>query len=220
MKTYQQYCGLAKALDLVGERWTLLMVREFLLGPRRYGQLLQELEGITTNLLAQRLKQMKELGLIEKIQTPNGTAYQLTQIGAQLERPIMELARWGSQFLAEELQPDDTRKLSWALLSSKRRYQGGEQLRAQINCLAAGTPPSVSLHGETRVFSLVFSDTLTVREQPDSCPDLTLTGNQDAFFLLLYGRPSIHKVAASGHGLEVLARAWQIPDISQRVLQL
>jgi DNA-binding HxlR family transcriptional regulator len=66
-RSYAQYCGLAKALDVVGERWTLLVVRNLLLGPLRYSELLRGLPGITTNLLAKRLKEMEEHGLLERI---------------------------------------------------------------------------------------------------------------------------------------------------------
>ena len=65
-RSYQQFCGVARTLDVVGERWTLLIVRNLLLGPRRYSDLLAELPGITTNLLAKRLKEMEEADLIAK----------------------------------------------------------------------------------------------------------------------------------------------------------
>jgi DNA-binding HxlR family transcriptional regulator len=67
-RSYNQYCGVAHSLDLVGERWTLLIVRNLLLGPQRYTELQRGLPGITTNLLAKRLKEMEEQGLIEPTQ--------------------------------------------------------------------------------------------------------------------------------------------------------
>jgi len=102
-RTYQQHCGLARALDVVGERWTLLIVRELLLGPRRYGDLLDTLEGITTNLLAKRLKEMTETGLLEKRHAEPpvaGELYTLTEAGAALEPAIMELGRWGGRSIS------------------------------------------------------------------------------------------------------------------------
>ena len=65
-RSYKQFCGLARALDVVGERWTLLIVRNLLVGPRRYSDLMAELPGITTNLLAKRLRELSSHGLIEK----------------------------------------------------------------------------------------------------------------------------------------------------------
>src|SRR3954467_11579906 len=97
-RTYNQYCGLAKALDLVGERWTLLVVRNLLLGPLRYSDLLRGLPGITTNLLAKRLREMEELDLVERVNPAGGAggqAYRLTAAGAALEPAVHALGRWG-----------------------------------------------------------------------------------------------------------------------------
>ncbi|MEV4060355.1 winged helix-turn-helix transcriptional regulator [Nonomuraea dietziae] len=102
-RNYGQYCGLASALDVVGERWTLLIVRELLLGPRRYGEFLSELPGIGTNLLAERLKNLVELGVIAKPESREH-GYELTDLGRQLREPVLMLARWGMSFLGA---PDD-----------------------------------------------------------------------------------------------------------------
>src|SRR5690349_12744259 len=91
-RSYQQFCGVARALDVVGERWTLLIVRNLLLGPRRYGDLLAELPGLTTNLLAKRLREMELVGLVEKRELPPpaaSTVYALTADGAALEGVVM-----------------------------------------------------------------------------------------------------------------------------------
>ena len=80
-RSYDQYCGLARALDVLGERWTLLVVRNLLLGPQRYSELMRGLPGITTNLLAKRLKDMEANGLIKRTK---GDAYALTVRGRSL----------------------------------------------------------------------------------------------------------------------------------------
>jgi DNA-binding HxlR family transcriptional regulator len=80
-RSYRQYCGLAKAMDALGERWTLLIARDLMLGPRRYGDILRGLKGITTNLLAARLKDMESMGILAKQPLPppgRGLAYALT----------------------------------------------------------------------------------------------------------------------------------------------
>src|SRR5438045_2121514 len=92
-RSYRQFCGLARALDVVGERWTLLVVRNLLLGPQRYSELQRGLPGITTNLLAKRLKEMEEAGLIER--TADAQSWQLTSLGAGLEPAVHALGRWG-----------------------------------------------------------------------------------------------------------------------------
>lgn len=127
-RRYQQFCGLARALDLVGERWTLLLVREFLLGPRRYSELLEALPGLTTNLLAARLKAMEDEGFIERIDA----GYQLTELGAALEPVVMELARFGGRYLGTPKRTDRL-DLSWGLLSLKRRYRGGLDLTLALD---------------------------------------------------------------------------------------
>src|SRR3954471_8710631 len=100
-RSYEQYCGLAKALDVVGERWTLLVVRNLLLGPLRYSELLRGLPGITTNLLAKRLREMEALGLVERIRVIGADAYRLTDLGADLEPAIHALGRWGWRAMKE-----------------------------------------------------------------------------------------------------------------------
>jgi DNA-binding HxlR family transcriptional regulator len=101
-RTYHQpECGLAVALDLLGERWTLLIVRELLMGPQRYSDLHDALDGISTNLLAERLKHLETVGIAERGVLPPPAAsvvYRLTPSGRQLEPVVIELARWGHQF--------------------------------------------------------------------------------------------------------------------------
>jgi len=97
-KSYGQYCGLAHALDVLGGRWTLLIVRELITGPKRYKDLLDSLAGIGTNLLADRLHFLEEEGLIEKHKLPppaSSQVYVLTDRGFELEGVLLELVRWG-----------------------------------------------------------------------------------------------------------------------------
>jgi DNA-binding HxlR family transcriptional regulator len=99
MKTYGQYCAVARSLDLVGDRWVLLIVRELLSqGPCRFTDLREGLPGIATNLLASRLKDMEENGLITRVDAPPPIAtglYQLTERGQQLQPVIAALVEWG-----------------------------------------------------------------------------------------------------------------------------
>src|SRR5918996_4677686 len=101
-RRYDQYCALARALDVVGERWTLLLVRELLLGPRRYTDLLGGLPGIGTNLLADRLRYLEQVGLVRRRVLPppaGSTVYELTELGRELEPTVFALGRWGAHFL-------------------------------------------------------------------------------------------------------------------------
>lgn len=101
-RSYRQYCGLAVALDAVGERWTLLIVRELALGPRRYNELLADLPGIGTNLLADRLKKLCSLGIARRTENAGGHSYELGEAGESLCEPVKALARWGMSRLRDE----------------------------------------------------------------------------------------------------------------------
>lgn len=103
-KSYDHYCAMAKALDVVGERWTLLVVRELLPGPRRYTDLLAGIPGIATDMLAARLKTLEESELIARRTLPPpaaSTVYELTESGRELEPVIHELVKWGSRLLGK-----------------------------------------------------------------------------------------------------------------------
>ena len=101
-RSYHQYCPLAYSLDVVGERWTLLIVRELMLGPRRYTDLLNGLPGIGTNLLATRLKDLEQAGILSQRRLPppaNASVYELTERGRGLENVIGAFAQWGLGYL-------------------------------------------------------------------------------------------------------------------------
>ena len=108
MRSYGQYCSVAKALDVVGDRWTLLVIRELLLqGPCRYTDLKNGLPGIATNLLADRLRELEAAGLVrrEEAAPPVATTlFHLTEAGAELEPVLDALGAWGIRYMA---QPDD-----------------------------------------------------------------------------------------------------------------
>src|SRR2546428_8812379 len=103
MRSYGQFCGLAKSLDVIGDRWTLLIVRELLIrGPSRYTDLRIGLPGIPTNLLADRLRDMEEAGLLRRDMSPAPAAaavYGLTPRGEALETVIAALGRWAAPLL-------------------------------------------------------------------------------------------------------------------------
>ncbi len=98
-KSYRQFCALARALDHLGDRWTLLIVRELLIGPCRYSDLRAALPGVATNLLADRLRQLETDGLVVRRELPPPAAsivYELTPLGAALDEAVYALVRWGA----------------------------------------------------------------------------------------------------------------------------
>ncbi|MCB0174542.1 MAG: helix-turn-helix transcriptional regulator, partial [Anaerolineae bacterium] len=101
-RSYNQYCGLAYALDIVGERWTLLIIRELMAGPRRFTDLMSGLPGISTNLLTERLKSLEQQDILIRrtLPPPAGSiVYELTPVGLALEKTLLEFGKWGSQFV-------------------------------------------------------------------------------------------------------------------------
>jgi DNA-binding HxlR family transcriptional regulator len=104
-KDFGQYCGLARALELVGERWALLIVRELLARPSRYTDLLEDLPGIPTNVLSTRLKELEQVGIVERKVAPapqRGVLYTLSEEGRALQSAVLTLAMWGNDRLGEQ----------------------------------------------------------------------------------------------------------------------
>jgi DNA-binding HxlR family transcriptional regulator len=103
-RSYEQFCPLAQALDVLGERWTLLIVRDLLSGSKRYTDLRRGLPGLATDLLTERLRALEEAGLVHRRDLPppaSATVYELTERGRELEQPLFALARFGLGLLAE-----------------------------------------------------------------------------------------------------------------------
>jgi len=101
-RAYGQYCGLARAVELIGERWALLIVRDLMVAPRRYVELHRGLPRIPTNVLASRLKELEASGVIARRVLPrpaSGVVYELTEWGRELEPAVIALSRWGAQSL-------------------------------------------------------------------------------------------------------------------------
>jgi len=109
-KSYEQYCPIAHALDLVGERWALLVVRELMHGPKRYTDLTDHLPGIGTNILAARLRALEECGIVTRRKLPPPAAshvYELTEYGHSLRTVMRELALWGARSLGPPTAGDE-----------------------------------------------------------------------------------------------------------------
>jgi DNA-binding HxlR family transcriptional regulator len=116
MRSYGQYCSIARALDVVGDRWSLLMVRELLLqGPCRFTDLKNGLPGIAPNLLSSRLKELEDAGLVARQDAPPPVAtilYSLAASGLELEPVLKALGLWGLRYMSEE-RPDDAFQAQW-----------------------------------------------------------------------------------------------------------
>jgi DNA-binding HxlR family transcriptional regulator len=174
-REFGQYCGLARALELVGERWTLLVIRELLARPCRYTDLLDNLPGIPTNVLSARLKELEAEGIVERQVAPapqRGVRYTLTDEGRSLEPAVLSLARWGNARLGErhgEMVPASTLAMS---LRATFNRQAAEEISATWEIHAA----------DATVFATVGSGELStgVGTAPNT-PDLVMTiaGDED-----------------------------------------
>jgi DNA-binding HxlR family transcriptional regulator len=115
---YPQFCALARAAEIIGERWTLLIIRELLLGPKRFVDLLEHLDGMSPTLLTARLSALIECNVVRRSVLPrpaNVQVYELTEIGREIQPAIRELIRWGGRFLFPPV-PGDTFEPDWVLL--------------------------------------------------------------------------------------------------------
>lgn len=132
-RSYRQNCALARAADVIGDRWTLLLVRDLLVGPRRFRDLVRSLRGIGTNLLTTRLKELESAGLIERL---GEQGYALTSSGAALEPAVLALVRWGLVY-GPQNQPGNYHEDEWDLVALKALFQaqraGNMDLRVQFD---------------------------------------------------------------------------------------
>ena len=132
-RTYGQYCGLAAALDAVGQRWALLIVRDLVPGPRRFTDLFEGLPGISSDLLTDRLRSLEAAGAVQQrtLKTPvPANLYELTDRGRELAKLAGGLARWGAPLLQDIDDPGDPVgdyivNARWVLQYFAGRYRGG-----------------------------------------------------------------------------------------------
>ena len=178
MKTYAQRCGLAKTLDVLGDRWTLLIIRELSLRESRYIDLRRNLPGIASNLLAQRLRDLEAAGVIERRHAPppvQTALYALTARGEQLVPALDALTVWGYPMLPDA-PDDDLFRLAWV----------AALFRALLRDVDA-TPPElcVELVGPSESERIAFGADCSVTLAPSRDPDATITGEFAAIWAYL-----------------------------------
>jgi len=143
MRSYGQYCGLARSLEVIGDRWNLLIVRELLVAPARYRDLIDGLPGIATNLLADRLRDLEASGVVERRLAGEGSVveYALTPWGAELRQPIESLIRWSTPLMLRG--PDgDSFRLEWLTLAVPALLDTRVKVRHSVTVgLEIGDPP-------------------------------------------------------------------------------
>ncbi|SKU02454.1 HxlR family transcriptional regulator [Mycobacteroides abscessus subsp. massiliense] len=190
-RSYQQYCGLAESLDLLGERWTLLIVRDLLTGPKRYTDLHARLTGIGTGLLSERLRDLESAGVIQKAVLPPpaaSTVYELTQSGEELRPMLFGLIRWGSKRLGEpgENQAIDAESFALAL---------GARLESKLT----GINGLFEFNVDGRPIRLHINDgRITVAASQTASPLATITTDTATLVALNAGTRSLSDALARG----------------------
>lgn len=190
-RTYGQYCGLARALEMVGERWALLIVRDLLVGPRRFTDLRQGLPRIPTNVLADRLKELEQAGIVYRRVLPRPAAsvvYELTRYGSQLEDVVMRLGLWGAQSLGEP-RPNEIITADSMVIALRSTFvpaaAQGLQLRYELRL------------GEIVINARIDDGSIAVSEGPLDDADLVIEAGP-AVKELMAGELSVPQAVASG----------------------
>lgn len=190
-KSYGQFCGFARALEVVGDRWSLMIVRDLLVGPKRFSDLHDGLPGIPTNILTARLKQLEAGAVVERRplpRPPGGVAYTLTARGRELEDSVVSIGRWGAQML-DAPRPDEivtTDSIAMALRTTFRPESAGTA-RARIE-----------LHvGDIVVNAVVDDARVTVGRGALEKPDLVIFASP-AIKALMAGEMTPRQALASG----------------------
>jgi len=195
MKSYGQFCAVAKSLDVIGDRWNLLIVRELLLrGPSRYTDLLGGLPGIATNLLIDRLRELEENAVVERYEAPPPVAttlFKLTPRGEALRPVLEELVRWGAPLIvADEHADEEAFRAIWFTLPAELYLQD----------LAPAEPPvAVELNAGDEAITIEAADgVVRVTSTPTRNPALTLSGSPRLLIATLVGTVPFRKAVKQG----------------------
>jgi DNA-binding HxlR family transcriptional regulator len=204
VKRYEQYCPMAHALDLVGDRWALLVIRELMHGPKRYTDLVDCLPGIGTNILAARLRDLEGHGVVTRRTLPPPAAskvYELTDYGRELEEPLLAIGRWGARSLGRR-EPGHALRSEWLAVALKAFFRPEA---------AADLRVTVALRLDDAAFRVrVDRGSLTVEPGAEDGADLVVTTDVETLLGFLAGAEVPREALAPEGELELLERLPQI----------
>lgn len=207
-RSYGQYCGFARALELVGERWALLIVRDLLVGEKRFSEIQRGLPGIPTNILTARLNELEDSGLVRRrvlARPAKGVVYELTEDGVQLEEAVMALGRWGARRLgeprADETVTEDS--IATALRTTFRPESAGKAKLTYLLRL-----------GPIEVHARVHDGDVSVGRGPVAKPDLVIETGAALRLLLA------HEVSPSEAIKKRLVKITGEPKLLDRFAQM
>lgn len=209
-RSYNQLCGLAYALDIIGERWTMLVIRELFAGPRRFTDLQDGLPGISTNLLSERLKNLEQNGVICRriLPRPAGsTVYELTPLGRRLEKALIELGKWGSQFVTSAREDAILLNAGSYALTLKTFFRPEK---------AQSLDETYELHIDDEVLLVkIKAGELDVRQGESGSADAVLYTLMPTYLGLLTARVNLDEAVAGG-----LAQIEGDPDALERFFDI
>lgn len=196
MRSYGQYCSIAKALDVVGDRWTLLIIRELLIrGACRYTDLRNGLPGIATNLLSDRIRELESAGLIRREDAPPPiatTLFHLTESGAELLPVLDAIGRWGVRYMIEPADSDEFRGHWFTFpVSFFLHDRDPDGPPVSIELRTASGPAVIEISGGSAHTRLGTA----------AAPGLILQGEPQLILALLAGRLTVAE--AAGRGLQI-----------------
>ncbi|WP_340687586.1 winged helix-turn-helix transcriptional regulator [Amycolatopsis coloradensis] len=214
-RTYGQFCGLARALEIIGERWSLLVIRDLVLGPKRFDELQQGLPKIPMSILSTRLNELEQHGVVQRrvlSQLDAGVVYELTEYGNDLDQILLQLGLWGARSLGDQTA-DDLFTLDSAILSLYTTFQPDA---------AHGVHCAFEMHygGEMVIHAVIEDGALTAGEGTHPDPDLVIEPRGPYMLKLLNGEMDAASALTSGavavkgdpDKLELFTRMFHIPS--------
>ena len=206
MRSYDDPCGLARALDLIGERWALLVVRELLLGPKRFADLRRGLPGLSQNVLAQRLRELEEATVVarRRLEPPASTwAYELTERGRALEPALIALSAWGSRT---------------PVRSSAELSLDALMLALRTTAALPVAPARVELRLDDDRFAVEVGDAVRIVRGSSPAPaDAVIAGSASAFRAVAFGGQPLTWLDVAGDRAvaERFVRMFPRPPVEQ-----
>jgi DNA-binding HxlR family transcriptional regulator len=213
---YAQLCGIATGLDVIGDRWSVLVIRDLLLGPLRFGDLANGLPGIGTNTLTTRLKLLEAMNVVARktVALPDrGTVYELTSYGRELEPILMALGRWGAKSMGR--LPENTRSRSrWLVAAMLAFHDPTAEVDRPTTWALVLSDGTFSVHAERNQVS--------IRAGTPERPDIIVNTSDDTLHRLLTGQLSAKDAIADGaaeltggpDALPTLLSLFQLPPVN------
>ena len=221
-RTYNQFCATAKTLDLIGERWTLLIIRELLSGPKRFGDLHRSLPGLGTALLSSRLRHLEAEGLVQGAILPapaRTAAYELTEAGWELRPVVMAIARWGLRWAIDQPEEGEAFEPGWAVLGMQAIFdpEGAEGIDATYEFRI----------GHEVLHARIEDGEIDSRYGPADRPDAVISTTPEAFAELGTGQVRLADALAAGRvevsgdrrALNQMKGAFRWPERADRQAQ-